>query len=68
MAPMTFPAAAGMEAQTGGDIAMFPLSQDILLYMKFFVFFTCVAFWIRLGYRWLMHYHRLRRERFDGNG
>lgn len=44
---------------------MFPLSQDFLLILKFFVLFTCIAFWIRLGYQWLMRHHRLRRERGD---
>lgn len=42
---------------------MFPLGQDLLLFLKFFVLFTCIVFWVRLGFQWLMRHHRLRRER-----
>ena len=42
---------------------MFPLGQDLLLFLKFFVLFTCIVFWARLGFQWLMRHHRLRRER-----
>lgn len=47
---------------------MFPLSQDVLLFLKFFVLFTCFVFWLRLGYQWLMRNHRLYhdRDRRDG--
>jgi hypothetical protein len=43
------------------------MDQDLLLYLKFFVLFTCVAFWVRLGFQWVMRHHRLRRERERGD-
>ena len=38
---------------------MFPLDDDFLLVLKFFVLFTCFFFWIRLGVRALMRQHNL---------
>ena len=35
-----------------------PLDPDLLLYLKFFVVFTCVFFWIRLAYRWAFRQYR----------
>ena len=39
---------------------MFPLSQEILLFAKFFVFFTCVFFWVKLAYDGLKRSARIR--------
>lgn len=33
---------------------MFPLDPTLLLFVKFFVVFTCVFFWIRLAYYHIM--------------
>lgn len=38
---------------------MFPLDQDLLMLLKFFILFTCIFFWLRLGYKAIMRHHRL---------
>ena len=46
------------------ETPMLPLDPTLLLFLKFFVVFTCIFFWIRLAYNTLMgdyirrrHYH-----------
>ena len=36
-----------------------PLNPEFLMFIKFFIAFTCAFFWIRLGVRWLMGKHRV---------
>ena len=41
---------------------MFPLDSDFLLYVKFFIFLTCVFFWVKLGYDAFRRSTRLRHR------
>ncbi len=41
---------------------MLPLDPDLLMWLKFFVVFTCIFFWINLGYNILMRKDRMRRR------
>jgi hypothetical protein len=41
---------------------MLPLNPDLLIWTKFFVVFTCIFFWINLGYKVMMRHHRVRRH------
>jgi hypothetical protein len=29
---------------------MFPLTPDILLLVKYFIFITCICFWVKMAY------------------
>ena len=42
---------------------MFPLNPELLLYVKFFIFLTCVMFWVKLAYDALMKAARPRSHR-----
>ena len=42
---------------------MFPLDAELLLFLKFFVVFTCFFFWVRLGVKALMRNHRIDAHR-----
>jgi hypothetical protein len=42
---------------------MFPLDQNLLFYVKFFVFVTCVVFWVKLIYDSLKKSTRPRSRR-----
>jgi len=44
---------------------MFPMEQDTLLFMKLFVFFTCICFWIKLGVDALFRRHGIGRNFTD---
>jgi hypothetical protein len=44
---------------------MFPLDPMIVFFAKFFVFVTCVFFWLRLFYHWLARGYRRRHHRDD---
>ena len=40
---------------------MLPIDPELLLFLKFFIVFTCIFFWVRLAYRWLFRsYHGYR--------
>ena len=46
---------------------MLPLDPDLLIFIKFFIFVTCIIFWIKLGYEALqksmrMHSHHHLHE------
>ena len=41
---------------------MLPLDSDVLMFIKFFVVFTCIFFWIKLGYDVLMRHHHIHRR------
>ena len=51
---------------------MLPINSDLLLFIKFFVVFTCVFFWIKLIYDvfrrslGLRQYHHRRHSQEDG--
>ncbi len=44
---------------------MFPIDPELLMYLKIFIVFTCIFFWIKLAYDVLMRRHRLREHRHD---
>ena len=49
------------------ESAFLPLDPDILLFLKFFVVFTCFFFWIRMAYTWMFRrYHRIDRYHKGG--
>ena len=41
---------------------MFPIDTNLLLLVKFFIFLTCVFFWIKLGYDAFSRSTRLRHR------
>ena len=46
---------------------MFPITPDILLLVKYFIFITCICFWVKLAYDGMKrssHLHS-RRHRYD---
>ena len=46
---------------------MFPVNADFLLLIKFFIFFTCVIFWVKVAYDALKRSARLRRHYRSGD-
>ena len=42
-----------------------PIDPFLLLLLKFFVVVTCVFFWVKFLYDFLMQGHRLRHHRHD---
>lgn len=44
---------------------MFPLDPSLLFYIKAFMFFTCVFFWIKLIYDSVQRSARMRRRDRD---
>jgi len=40
---------------------MLPLDREMLIFLKFFVVITCIVFWLRLGFNWLMRNQRVHR-------
>jgi hypothetical protein len=42
---------------------MLPLDPDLLIFVKFFVVFTCVCFWVRVGMDLLFRHHRVDGRR-----
>ena len=42
---------------------MFPLNSEFLLYVKAFIFLTCVMFWVKLAFDILMKGARPRSRR-----
>ena len=52
-----------MAARLPEEVSMFPLDPDLLMFLKFFIVFTCIFFWIKLGWDALFggyrhHHHR----------
>jgi len=42
---------------------MFPLNPELLLLVKFFMFITCVVFWVKLAYDGVVRSSRLYSDR-----
>ena len=46
-------------------VDMLPLDPFLLFYMKVFMFFTCVFFWVKFVYDSIRRASRIHRRRFD---
>lgn len=40
-----------------------PVDPDLLMFLKFFIVFTCIFFWIKLGYDAAFRHYRGRGHR-----
>ncbi|MCE9615598.1 MAG: hypothetical protein K8T26_15115 [Lentisphaerae bacterium] len=44
---------------------MFPLDPDLMMFLKFFILFTCLFFWIKLGYDAAFRSYRSRHHHHE---